>query len=235
MINCLIVDDEPNAVSLLEDYILKVDFLNLRQKCYDAFEVVTFLRNNKVDLIFLDINMPNISGLELASMLPKDQCIIFTTAYSSHAMEGYEYNAIDYLLKPITFKRFMQAIRKTEGYFALRRPAELKELTLSDDTIFIKSGKQIMKMRSRDILYCKANKEYVNIVCINESVLIYRRMKQLEEQLPPNFIRIHNSYIINLDHLEKIVDNQVLIRQTKLPISTGYREQLLALISKKLF
>lgn len=235
MIDCLIVDDEPNAVRLLEDYIQKVHFLKLKQKCYDAFEVVTFLKANKVDLIFLDINMPNISGLELASMLPKDQCIIFTTAYSSHALEGYEYNAIDYLLKPIIFKRFMQAIHKAQGYFSYRGQDELKEVKHPDDVIFLKSGKQIIKIRPNDILYCKANKEYVSIVCLNESILIYRRMKQLEEQLPANFIRIHNSYIINLDHLEKIVDNHVLIRQTKLSISAGYREGLLALISKNLF
>jgi len=235
MIDCLIVDDEPNAVRLLEDYIQKVHFLRLKQTCYDAFEVVTFLKTNKVDLIFLDINMPNISGLELASMLPTDQCIIFTTAYSLYAVEGYEYNAIDYLLKPITFRRFMQAIHKAQGYFSYKRQDELKEVKHPDDAIFIKSGKQIIKVRPNDILYCRANKEYVSMVCLNESFLIYRRMKQLEEQLPANFIRIHNSYIINLDHLEKIVDNHVLIRQTKLSISAGYREQLLALVSKNLF
>jgi len=111
-LTCLIVDDEPNALKLLEDHIRKVPHLQLKHKCFDAFEVLEFLKTNSVDLIFLDINMPQLSGMELAAMMPKDQKIIFTTAYSEFALEGYEYNAIDYLLKPVTFKRFMQAVSK---------------------------------------------------------------------------------------------------------------------------
>lgn len=233
-ISCLIVDDEPNAVKLLEDHIQKVPFLQLKQKCFDAFEAISFLQKERVDIIFLDINMPEMSGMELAAVLPKDQGIIFTSAYSSYALEGYEYNAVDYLLKPITIKRFLQAVYKARRYF----PAVATEAdpggSLQADYMFIKTGKQIVKIEYQKVLYFEAVKEYVNIVSTEGKNLVYKRMKQLELQLPVSFIRIHNSYIINLDRLEKIADNYAIIGQAKLPVSASYREQLLSLVEKKL-
>lgn len=231
-ITCLIVDDEPNAVQLLEDHIRKVPRLILKQKCYDAFEALTFLQSDQADLLFLDIQMPGLSGMELATFLSKEQRIIFTTAFANYALEGYEYNAIDYLLKPITFKRFVQAINKAVLSFPAVTPvAPVEHLP---DYIFIKSGKQIIKIAYIDILFIEALKEYVNIVLPDGKVLAYKRMKDLEEQLPENFIRIHNSYIINIQHLEKIVDNHVLIGNMKLPVSSSCRPQLLAMINRRL-
>jgi len=234
-ITCLIVDDEPNAVQLLEDHIRKVPRLILKQKCYDAFEALAFLQSDQADLLFLDIQMPGLSGMELATFLNKEQRIIFTTAFANYALEGYEYNAIDYLLKPITFKRFVQAINKAVLSFSTVIPvAPVVPAGNLPDYIFIKSGKQIIKIAYIDILFIEALKEYVNIVLPDGKVLAYKRMKDLEEQLPENFIRIHNSYIINIRHLEKIVDNHVMIGNMKLPVSSSCRPQLLAMINKRL-
>ena len=230
-ISCLIVDDEPNAVQLLEDHIRKVPRLILKQKCYDAFEALTFLQSDQADLLFLDIQMPGLSGMELASFLHKEQRIIFTTAFANYALEGYEYNAVDYLLKPITFKRFMQSINKALLTFPTDpsiTPAE------EQDYIFIKSGKEIIKLAYNRILFIEALREYVNIVLPDGKVIAYKRMKDLEEQLPNNFIRIHNSYILNIDHLEKIVDNHVLIGKERLPVSASCKAQLLMVINRRL-
>jgi len=235
IITCLIVDDEPHAVKLLEDHINKIPFLQLKQKCFDAFEVTEYFEKAQADLIFMDIEMPQMSGMELATVLPKNQPIIFTTAYSSYALEGYEFNGLDYLLKPITFKRFAQAVSKAQDYFSLlKQPVNFKENDISPDYIFVKSGKQVIKINYDSILYFEANKEYVNIVAKEGHSLIFKRMKQLETQLPSNFIRIHNSYIVNINQIQKIVDNHVLIDKAKLPASAGYREQLLKIIDQKL-
>ena len=235
VITCLIVDDEPNAVQLLEDHIRKVPFLQLKAKCYDAFEVLEFLKSDTVQLIFMDINMPQLSGMDLAAMLPKDQHIIFSTAYANYALEGYEYNAVDYLLKPVTFKRFMQAVNKAQSLFVQpRQEAVVKEIPANTNYIFVKSGKQLIKVEYDKVLYLEALKEYVNIVTADSKMMIYKRMKELEEQLPANFIRIHNSYIVNIDHIQHIADNQVVIGKAKLPVSASYRETFLQLVNKRL-
>jgi two-component system LytT family response regulator len=234
-ITCLIVDDEPNAVQLLEDHIRKVPFLQLKAKCYDAFEVLEFLRSDKVQLIFMDINMPQLSGMDLAAMLPKDQHIIFSTAYANYALEGYEYNAVDYLLKPVTFKRFMQAVTKAQSLFTQpRQETTIKEVSAASEYIFVKSGKQLIKVEYDKVLYLEALKEYVNIVTADSKMMVYKRMKELEEQMPVNFIRIHNSYIVNIDHIQHIADNQVVIGKMKLPVSASYRESFLQLVNKRL-
>ncbi|KIA91053.1 hypothetical protein OC25_23210 [Pedobacter kyungheensis] len=235
MISCLVVDDEPNAVKLMEDHISKIPFLQLKQKCFDAFEVMEYLRKETVDLIFMDIEMPEMSGMELATVLPKNQPIIYTTAYSAYALEGYEFNGLDYLLKPITFKRFAQAATKVQDYFALlKQPVDFNTHDVLADCMFVKSGKQVVKINYESILYFEANKEYVNIVAAEGHSLVYKRMKQLEMQLPVNFMRIHNSYIVNINFMQKIIDNHVLIGDTKLPVSAGYRDKLLSFIDKKM-
>lgn len=231
-ITCLIVDDEPNAVQLLEDHVNKVPFLQLLQKCYDAFEALEFLKTHRADLIFLDINMPQLTGMELAAILSKEQRIIFTTAYSEYALEGYEYNAIDYLLKPITFKRFMQAIQKVQAL----TPSTTETLPEAPETpyMFVKSGKQIVKVAYHDILYLEAVKEYVCLYTATGKLLVYKRMKELEESLPGNFSRIHLSYIINRDHIQRIEDNHVLIDTARIPISEKYRSGFLQQVNKRL-
>ncbi|HMH24306.1 MAG TPA: LytTR family DNA-binding domain-containing protein [Puia sp.] len=225
-LDCLVIDDEPNAGKLLEDYIAKIPHLTLKGKCYNAMEAMEFLGHTPVDLIFLDINMPRLSGMELAHLLPRHQKIIFTTAYSEYAIESYEYNVIDYLLKPISFKRFLKAIEKTEQIIheqpSLPPPAE--------DYIFVKSDKKMIRITLRDILYFEAVKEYIYVHMDNQKILIYKRMKDLAEKLPADFIRVHNSYIINCKHIGRIEGNFVQMRGESIPLGISYKEQFLQFI-----
>jgi two-component system, LytTR family, response regulator len=235
MISCLIADDEPLAVQLLEDYIRQTDFLQLSHKCYNAMEALGFLKTNAVDLLFLDINMPKLTGMELASLLSPNQKIIFTTAYSEYAVQSYEKNAVDYLLKPVTFERFMKAAVKAEKLFATAK-TETGNTICSADTasVFIKSGKAIIKVAFDKIIFIEGLKDYVTFYTVDEKVVAYKRMKELEETLPANFIRIHNSYIINTYHINKVEDNHVFAGVERIPVSEKYRECFLQKITNRL-
>jgi DNA-binding LytR/AlgR family response regulator len=226
-LECLIVDDEPIAVQLLADYISKIPTLSLRASCFNAFEVLKFLENTKVDIIFLDINMPNLSGMELMGVLPERQRVIFTTAYSEFALESYEYNTIDYLLKPISFKRFTQAIMKAEnsmGELPITPSTASKLMPSSSEFMFVKSDKQFFRIKYEDVVVLEAQREYVCIRTLNKKILVYKRMKEVEEKLPASFIRIHNSYIINVNFITKIEGNYVQLGQDDFPIGISYRE-----------
>jgi two-component system LytT family response regulator len=222
----MIVEDEPNAMQLLEDYIAKTPFLQTKTKCFDVMTAVSFLRSNTVDVIFLDINMPSLTGLEMASMISRDQKLIFTTAYSEYALDSFEYNVVDYLLKPITFKRFLQAVNKLQSFTAQEGiPAEQSAAsTPGDDFLFVKSGKQLHKIEFTSICYLEALKEYIAIHTHNEKILVYKRMKEVAESLPSHFVRIHNSYIVNINHIKNIDAGTVLVSNQRLPVSNGYRD-----------
>lgn len=233
-ITCLIVDDEPNAVNLLKEYIGQVSFLELAHTCYDALEAIAYLRTHSVDLLFLDINMPGLSGMELTALLPPQQKIIFTTAYAEYALESYEKNAVDYLLKPIPFQRFLQAVLKLQGHTPEMEVAGVELATETEDYFFTKSGKQIVRVEYRNILYVEACKEYVLVFTTLGKLVLYKRMKELEQMLPTAFQRIHHSYIVNCAAIEKIEDNHVCIAKAKLPISDKYRPAFMQLIQQKL-
>lgn len=218
-ITCMIVDDEPLAVNLLEEYISRVPYLSLQQKCYNALEGLAYLKTEKVDLLFLDINMPQLSGMQMTTLLPKGQAVIFTTAYSEFAVESYEKNALDYLLKPITLERFLVAIQKARQVLA---PGSLQDA--EEDQLYLKTGKTIIRMRYEDVWYIEGLKDYMVFYTTSGKHIVYKRMKQLEESLPSRFSRVHNSYIINRDHIQRIGDNQVWIRDNAIPISDKYRE-----------
>lgn len=174
-ISCIIIDDEPNALSLIEGYITKMPLLLLRGKFFDAIEALEFLKKQPVDLIFTDINMPMLSGLELAEILPANQKFIFTTAFAEHALNSFSYYVIDYLLKPITFKRFIQAVNKAETLMAANTDGAEQPKTV----VFVKSGKKIVKIDFDEVLYIKGEKEYVSIHFKNERLLVYKRMKDI--------------------------------------------------------
>lgn len=229
-LSCIIVDDEPNAVNLLEMFIHQSTGWELKAKCYDALEAMTFLKQHTVDFIFLDINMPQLSGIELAALLPKETGIVFTTAYSEYAVESYGFSTIDYLLKPITLKRFLTARQKIETHFD-----KAMTETNTDSYFFVKSGKTLLRILLDDILYLEGDKEYVRFITNSENILVYRRMREVEEQLTLPFIRIHNSYIINIRQIRKIQDNHVYITDKPLPISEKYREYFMTVIQGKLF
>ena len=224
-ISCIIVDDEPYAGNLLEEYILQVPYLRLEKKCLTAMEALDFLQRQVVDLVFLDINLPQLSGMQLAHILPRNQKVIFTTAYTSYAVESYAINAIDYLLKPITFERFLKSIEKIHG--VIRRPAE-------QGNFFIKSGKAMIKVSASEIYYIEGLKDYVIFRLEKEKHIVYKKMKELEAILEENFMRIHHSFIVNTNHIKKIEDNQVHILDQRISISEKYRESFMGFIKNKL-
>lgn len=222
-ISCLIVEDEPPAMQLLEDYIRKLPMLEIKGKCYDALEALAFLKKQQVDVVFLDINLPALSGLEMAGLIPKEQRIIFTTAYAEHALDSFSFHVVDYLLKPISFKRFLQAIQKLQLH-ATPHPVQELPVSKSDDLLFIKTGRKLIHLQFADILYIEAHKEYLCIHTPEQKHLVYKRMKEMAVGLPDFFIRIHNSYIINMQHVQKTDMQTVSIGEIVLPISNTYKE-----------
>jgi DNA-binding LytR/AlgR family response regulator len=246
-LRCLIVDDEPNAVNLLEMFIQQNTSWELLAKCYDAREALAFLKTHSVELIFLDINMPHLTGMEMAALLPPSTRIVFTTAYSEFAAESYGFPTIDYLLKPITLKRFYTALQKIEAYFAqpeqhgAHSPASVPTShpvstpLPGEEYFFVKSGRALQKILLKDILYFEGEKEYVRVVTPVHKLLVYRRLKDIEEQLSASFARVHNSYIVNIARLESIRDNQVFVGGKQIPISEKFREAFMNRIKERVF
>jgi len=234
-LRCIIVDDEPNAVNLLEVLIAQCTSWELKAKCYNALESIAFLKDNPVDLLFLDINMPMLSGMELAGLVSSETAIVFTTAYSEHAADSYSFNTIDYLLKPITLKRFLTATKKVEAYFQPRIASTDKPAETANEYFFVKSGTELRKIFLPEILFFESRKEYVRVVTQTFEVLTYRRLKDIEAQLPIPFARVHHSYIVNIRQLNKIQDNQIHIGDARIPIGEKFRDALMELIRKKTF
>jgi DNA-binding LytR/AlgR family response regulator len=237
------VDDEPNAVNLLEVLIGQTTGWQLLAKCLNALDAIAFLKNNDVELVFLDIEMPLLNGMELAGLLSVDTAIVFTTAYKEHAADSYSFNTIDYLLKPITLKRFIASTKKIEHYFQHLLPGERKEVaeriaaaaTDEDGYFFAKTGNALRKILLDEILYFESQKEYVKIVTAKFEVLTYRRLKDIEAQLKPPFIRVHHSFIVNIKQLSKIQAGAVYIGDIAIPISDKFRDELMAIIQKRTF
>jgi DNA-binding LytR/AlgR family response regulator len=234
-LSCIIVDDEPNAVNLLEILIHQNTKWQLLGKCYDALEAMSFLKENKPHLIFLDINMPQLTGMELAGLLSKDTKIVFTTAYSEYAAESYTFQTIDYLLKPITLKRFLTAMQKIEGYFNNQDVNDKSASSKDKEYFFVKSGKELRKILLEDIQYFEGEKEYVRLVTTTGQLLIYRRLKDIDEQLASPFVRVHNSYIVNTKQIHKIQDNHVFIANKQIPISEKFKDGFMTVIQKRIF
>ena len=234
-LSCIIIDDEPDAVDLVELLIKQSTTWVLKAKCYNALEALAFLKMNQVDFIFLDINMPKLTGMELATLLPPRTKIVFTTAYSEYAVESYSFQTIDYLLKPITLKRFLASVEKIEQHFLKSGPEYLPNAEQGPEFFFVKSGKTLKKILLKDILYFEGEKDYVRLATGQEQMLIYRRLKDMEEQLKPPFIRVHNSYIINYEQLSKIEDNHIYIADKRIPVSEKFRERFMEVINKNKF
>ncbi|MCO6490625.1 MAG: response regulator transcription factor [Phaeodactylibacter sp.] len=240
MINVIIVDDEPLAQDVLETYIEKIPELNLVEKCSNALEANEALKNHDIALMFLDIQMPQLTGIDFLKTLSHPPLVIFTTAYPNYAIEGFELNALDYLLKPISLERFMKAVNKAMEQIELQgrgSAAADAEGEGEPDFIFVKADKKLVKVNYADIIYIEGLKDYVIIRMENSRVITLQTMKSLEEKLPPGtFRRIHRSYIVNVDRIEAIVGNMVEVlekNQAKhLPIGKNYRDELLEIINK---
>ncbi|MFC2448298.1 LytR/AlgR family response regulator transcription factor [Prevotella denticola] len=222
-LNCIIIDDEPLAAELLASYARKTLFLNLIGVFNSAVEGIKVIRENRVDLIFLDIQMPELSGLEFAKILPKETKIIFTTAFSQYAVDGYKANAVDYLMKPISYDDFLAGANRALEWFRSVRQSE----NASDDRfIFVKSEYKLVKIMFDDILYIEGLKDYVKIYLTDgrDPVMSLMNMKKIEESLPkPEFMRIHRSYIVHMRKIEGIDRFRVVIGNAILPISDSYK------------
>ena len=217
-LKCLVVDDEELARILLKTYIQKMDNLALIGMTENPLEALELLDNQEVDLLFLDILMPELSGIEMAKLINPKTRIIFTTAYSEYAMTGFDLNVLDYLLKPITFERFQQAIEKAKDYFQISNQGE---------TLIIKSGYDLHKIRLDEILFIEGSSEYVTFHTSEKRIMSYQTLKSLELSLPnQQFMRVHRSYIINKIKVNALKNKELLIGNFKIPVSETYLEEV---------
>ena len=225
MITCIAVDDEPKALEVIERDCRKTSLVDLRATFREPVKAIEFLNREKVDLIFLDINMPDISGIQLIQTLSARPMIIFTTAYSHYAVESYDLNAIDYLLKPITFERFLAAVNKAETLFAMKTKAIVKNDV--SETVFIKSGPQTHHLKISDILYLQKDGNYITIILKDKKILIRENMTDIFDIVPQEaFVRVHKSFVVAIRHISMIEVHQLVINNEKIPIGSTYREPL---------
>ena len=224
------IDDEPIALSVIEEYIGKVPFLDLKGLFYDSIEALTFTQENPVDLVFLDINMPDLTGIQFLKALENKPLIIFSTAYSEYAVESYEYKAVDYLLKPIEFERFLKATMRAKQQFVLeqksRNVLDLTEKIInSHDSIFVKSGTELHKIFVNNIQYIEGAGNYITIICNDKKIMTLITMSEILKMLPEKqFHRVHKSYIISMNYVEKIERHQLTVNKKNIPIGITYRK-----------
>jgi DNA-binding LytR/AlgR family response regulator len=232
MIRCIAIDDEPLALQQIAAYINKVPFLELAAQCQSALEARQFLSDERVDAIFCDINMPDLNGMDFVKSLTAPPLVVFTTAYSEYAIEGFKVNAVDYLLKPFGMQEFMRAANRLQERLSIPASAPAE----TDDTLFLKTDYRIVKVNIPDIRYVEAMSEYLKVWIEGEAkpIITLLSMKKMEERLPDNFMRIHRSYIINLDKIQEVNKNRVIMdADTYLPIGDLYKEAFQAYLDKK--
>jgi DNA-binding LytR/AlgR family response regulator len=224
---CIIVDDEPLARDVLETFTAKVPFLEVMASCKNAYEALDAMQKDRIDLIFLDIQMPDLSGIQLYESLPYKPFLVFTTAYSNYAVEGFDMDAVDYLVKPFSFERFLKAANKAYAAFNQKKGSEVKENESARDFMFVKDGTKIVKVAYDDILYLEGMKDYVKIVMKEKVVLTLISMQKMAEKLPSDtFVRIHRSFIVSVPKIDSVEKNRVVIGGKWLAVGSSYKEQL---------
>jgi len=229
-IRCIAVDDEPLSLKIIEKYVADLPQLDLLATCNNAFEAMETLRRLRVDLMFLDINMPKLSGISLLKSLDKQPLVIFTTAYPEFAVEGFELEAVDYLLKPFSQERFIKAVNRAADRLATPGTPAAE----GPDFLMAKVDKKLFKIDFQDIIYLEAYGDYVKIFLKDKMLLTKERLSAVEQQLPPKlFFRIHRSYVIALSAIEFIEGNLVKIGKERLPISENLKEGLLEKLSRQ--
>lgn len=237
-LTCVVVEDEPLARNLLEQYILKVPHLQLVKSFSSPLAALDFLRNNSIDILFSDIQMPEITGISLLKILPKKPLVILTTAYSEYALEGYELDVVDYLLKPITLERFLKAVEKATQRLVKSPVAPAVESVVVNEpviqsSIFVKDGTKLVKIRLNEILYIEGLKDYVAIYTKDKKVVTLQTLKSLEVQLGAHqFIRVHHSYIVSFESIDTIDKEKIQIGKVWIPISDTYRKSFKEFLEK---
>ena len=225
IINCAIIDDEPLAAGLLKSYALKTPFLNLVGTYGSALEAMKELRDNPVQLLFLDIQMPELSGIEFAKILPADTKVIFTTAFQQYAIEGYKVSALDYLMKPISYDDFLKAANKALDWFSV---SQRQQTAVLDRFMFVKSDYKLIRVALDDILYIEGLKDYVRFYLEDGTkIMSLMNMKKLEDYLPrPEFLRTHRSYIVHMPKSRQVDRLRIVFGDTLIPISDSYKEDV---------
>jgi DNA-binding LytR/AlgR family response regulator len=218
-LNCLIIDDEPLARQGLQDYCNDISFINIVALCKDALQANDYLQHHEIDLVFLDINMPVLSGLDWLKTLKKSPLVIMTTAYVEHALESYSYEVVDYLVKPISFGRFLQAVNKVH---------RLTNTLEKEKMFFVKSDQSLKKVLVNDILFLEAMQNYVKIITRDETIITHSTLKDLKENLSnSNFIQTHKSFIVSKMEVNQVIGNQVIIADYKIPISVRLKKEVM--------
>src|SRR6187402_504271 len=244
MIRCLVVDDEPLALHILEDYIAKVPFLQLVKATTNPIEALTMVQEGNIDLVFLDVQMPELTGIQFLKIANGKAKVILTTAYSQYALEGYELDVVDYLLKPIAFDRFFKSAQKAQGIIqpsvkqaVVAEPAQQIQQQQQDflsDFIFVKSEYKIQKVYLHQILYIEGLKDYISIFTPTERIITLQNMKKMEETLPDrHFMRVHKSYIVALNKIDSIERSRIFIGDKIIPVGDTYRDQFFKVIDGK--
>lgn len=233
-LKCIAIDDEPLALEQINTYIEKTPFLECVALCQSAYDALEYLAQNEVDLMFVDINMPDINGMDFVKSLKQRPQVIFTTAYSEYAIEGFQVDALDYILKPISYANFLRAANKAKTWFELnhRQPETLQT---TKDCLFVKSEYKLVRIMFADIKYIESANEYIQIHLINDApVSTLIRLKVIEEQLPKDkFMRVHRSFIVNLDRVKVIDRNRIVFdNKVHIPIGDQYKESFQAFIDK---
>lgn len=229
--NCIAVDDEPLALDIIEAYVAKHPDLTLVARCNNAAEASEVLKKHKVDLMFLDINMPEISGLSFVKSLENKPLFMFTTAYPDHAVEGFELDAIDYLLKPIAYDRFEKGVEKAKEYFTLKNTCDVAESDLESEHVFVKANQKLIKLSYSDIYYVEAFADYVKIFLEDKKIVTLQTMKNMEKKLPAElFSRVHRSFIVNRKHVASFSTSICEVNKVKIPIGKNYKEAFVGLM-----
>jgi DNA-binding LytR/AlgR family response regulator len=231
-LKCVIVDDEPIARKIMREFVERVPFLELSGQFENAVKAENFVQNDTADLMLLDIEMPKRTGLEYLKRPGPKPLVILTTAFPDYALEGYELDIIDYLLKPVAFDRFLKAVQKAKEYIELKNPANPHPFA---SYLFVRSERRIEKIELRDILYIESMGNYLNIYTDNKKIIVYLTMKSLETQLPPNeFLKIHQSFLVNFARIDAIEGNLLRVKDKTLPISRNYRDAVMQVIEQRL-
>lgn len=237
LLSCAIIDDEPLAVKLLETYVERTPFLQLCGTYSSAVAAIDELRENPVDLLFLDIQMPDLDGLEFARMLNSETRVVFTTAFSQYAVEGFRVQALDYLLKPVSYADFLEAANRAKDWFSHGEAAAETEGAADAESFFVKSDYRLVRVRFDDILYVEGLKDYVKI-CLSggrRSVLALTAMRTVENYLPTDkFMRVHRSFIVNMERAEALDRGQIVFGEKRIPVSDSYKDAVQAYVNGRL-
>ncbi len=231
MMNCIALDDEPLALDIIEAYVKKHPELNLIARCNNAEEASKVLNSQHIDLMFLDIQMPGVTGLNFVRSLKNKPLFMFTTAYSEYAIDGFELDAIDYLLKPIAYDRFEKAIEKAKEYYTIKNNSGLTESDLENDFIFVKANQQLIKLAYGEILYVEAFADYVKIFLNDRKIVTLQTMKKMEAKLPSDiFSRVHRSFIVNRKAVQSFSTSVCEVNGEKIPVGKNYKNDFIKLM-----